>query len=594
LRTKSFTFLAAGLPIGLALPLGACGGNNQASFPAIVDAAAAPDAGTDVGPSLDAAPQEASAAADSGMHEAAPSLFGDAGSIIRLSPSNATLFIDTATNPPTAATQAYTGTLGGTDVTRLMTLTLANAAVGSFSGQTFTSATSVPGAALGVTTQVRASDGTSGGLANLTVVALRKSGVDRDFYFVEPYKQNPTPANDELKFGTSIQSVDVAVLLDTTGSMEGSIKNVQSNLTSTVLPGLKTAIPDVGVAIVDHRDYPYQDNINDYGGTADYPAKVWQVVTTDASLVQAAVNMYSLGNGGDDPEAQIPAMDYLLTGNALTWPQSTFFPAGSVAQHTPAAGTEGGVDFRPGSFRVVVQISDAPWHNYDGMPADPLATVYAFPAPDYTKLASDFTAMHAKYVGVVDDHSIDSHPHIESQALSDATGSNVPAAAFPGGACNAQGGMAPNGNCRLNFDITDGAGLDTSIVEAIKAISIGATFNVTAIPANDRTNPGGVDATKFIQALRAMGEGDAANGCPKAMTTKSDPSLMYDDVFVGVTAGTAVCFEVIPAINTIVPPTMSAQFFKAFINVVGLPGNTTLDQRSVLFLVPPVDLNASE
>jgi hypothetical protein len=38
-------------------------------------------------------------------------------------------------------------------------------------------------------------------------------------------------------------------------------------------------------------------------------------------------------------------------------------------------------------------------------------------------------------------------------------------------------------------------------------------------------------------------------------------------------------------VNTTVPPKASAQFFKAFINVVGLPGHTPLDQRSVLFLV---------
>jgi hypothetical protein len=530
---------------------------------------------------------------DSGLDEAPPSLFDDGGAILHLSPSNATLFIDTATTPPTAATQAYTGTLGGTDVTSQLTLTLGNSAVGTFTRQTFTSATSIPGGALGVTTQVHATDGASGGLANLTVVALRTTGPERDFYFVEPYKQNPTPANDELKFGTNIQSVDVGILLDTTGSMGGSIASIQSNLTSTVLPGLKAAIADVGIAVVDHRDFPYENASAAYGGVGDYPVKVWQVITTNASLVQAAVSNFSLGSGGDDPEAQIPGMDYLLTGNALSWPLSNL-PAGSVAAHTPAAGTEGGIDFRPGSFRVVVQITDAPWHNYSGTPPDPLATTYAFPAPDYPTLVNDFTTMHAKYVGVVDDHSADKHPHAESQALSDATGSNVPASAFPGGTCNAQAGTAPNGNCRLNFDIVDGAGLDTSIVAAIKAISIGATFDVTAIPANDPTNPGGVDATKFIQALRAMGEGDAANGCPKEMTTKSSPSLLYDDVFVGVTAGTAVCFEVIPAMNTIVPPTMTAQFFKAFINVVGLPGKTTLDQRSVLFLVPPVDISASE
>jgi hypothetical protein len=580
--------LVARTPFVAAVAAVACGSGSNQSFPG-VDAAPGDDAGIESGVTADAAHHLPDAADDGPVM----SLIGDGGAVIHLNPSNATLFIDTATMPATPATQAYTGTLGGIDVTSQLSLSLVNTAVGSFAGQMFTSATSVPSGALGVTTQVHASVGSAAGLANLTLVALHKSGPERDFYFVEPYQQPPSPAKDELKFGTSIEQVDVAILLDTTGSMQSSIMNVQTNLTSTVLPALKAAIPNVGIAIVDHRDYPYESGAAAYGSTMDYPVQVWQTVTTDATLVQMAVNKYSLGDGGDDPEAQIPAMDYLLTGNALSWPASNL-PAGTVAAHTPAAGTQGGVDFRAGSFRVVVQITDAPWHNYDGTPAEPTATTYGFPAPDYKMLVSDFTAMHAKYVGVVDDHSTDTHPHIESQALSDATGSNVPASAFPGGTCGAQAGTAPNGNCRLNFDIMNGSGLDTSIVSAIKAIAIGSSYNVTAIPANDPTNPGGVDATKFIQALRAMGEGDAANGCPKEMTTKSDPSLMYDDVFVGVTAGTAVCFEVIPAVNTTVPATMNAQFFKAFINVVGLPGNTKLDQRTVLFLVPPVDINVSE
>ena len=529
---------------------------------------------------------DAAASDDGGGDDGGSDTGSIIGSNIILSPGNATVFIDTATSPATRAKQTYKATFGVQDVTSTLSLSLQNSAVGTFAGQTFTSAGAIPGGALGVTSLVTGTSQGHSGLANLTVVALRVTGTDRDFYFIEPYKMAPSPANNTLAFGTKLTQVDVAILLDTTGSMAASIANVQQNLTKPggILSGLQAAIPNVGIAVVDHRDYPY----GGYGSPGDWPVKVWQVVTTSAATAQAGVNNYSLGNGNDDPEAQIPAMDYLLTGNALTW------PGGSVPAHIPSGGFAGGVDFRPGSFRVVVQITDAPWHNYDGAPADPLSTPYSFPAPDYNQLVTDFNAANAKYVGVVDDHSNDTHPHVESQALSDATASNVPPAAFPGGTCNPQAGAAPNGNCRLNFDILNGAGLDTSVVQAIQAISIGATYDVTAIPANDPTNAGGVDATKFIKELRAMGEGDPTNNCPMWATKKSVPTLSYDDVFVAVTAGTKVCFEVIPAVNTTVPPKTSAQFFKAFINVVGLPGNTPLDQRSVLFLVPPVNVSGNQ
>ena len=52
-------------------------------------------------------------------------------------------------------------------------------------------------------------------------------------------------------------------------------------------------------------------------------------------------------------------------------------------------------------------------------------------------------------------------------------------------------------------------------------------------------------------------------------------------------ASIPVCFEVIAAVNTTVPPTLEAQFFNAFIDVIGVPQNLLLDTRSVLFLVPP-------
>ena len=83
-----------------------------------------------------------------------------------------------------------------------------------------------------------------------------------------------------------------------------------------------------------------------------------------------------------------------------------------------------------------------------------------------------------------------------------------------------------------------------------------------------------------------MDEGNPAEGCPAAPAKDSDGDGIKD-TFIAVKAGTPVCFEVIPAMNTTVPPTLDPQFFNAFIDVMGLPGNLKLDTRSVLFLVPP-------
>jgi hypothetical protein len=85
-----------------------------------------------------------------------------------------------------------------------------------------------------------------------------------------------------------------------------------------------------------------------------------------------------------------------------------------------------------------------------------------------------------------------------------------------------------------------------------------------------------------------MDEGNVDNGCPAATAKDSDGDGIKD-TFVAVKAGTPVCFEVIPAKNTIVAPELDPQFFNAFVDVIAVQGNLKLDQRGVLFLVPPKD-----
>ena len=85
-------------------------------------------------------------------------------------------------------------------------------------------------------------------------------------------------------------------------------------------------------------------------------------------------------------------------------------------------------------------------------------------------------------------------------------------------------------------------------MKAISAIAVGTTFDVKAQAANDPKNAKGVDATKFIKALRAMDEGNPAEGCPAAPAKDSDGDGIKD-TFIAVKAGTPVCFEVIADMN---------------------------------------------
>ena len=500
-----------------------------------------------------------------------------------IEPADATVFVDTSTTPPVPGTLAYkvklAGPSGERDLTASAQFRVDDAPLGSFTGPVFTSATSFASTSRVFTTTVHILAEGNSADAKLAVVTLRRNGDTRDFYFQEPYMAAPSPINDVLKFGTKIQKVDVVFTMDTTGSMQGSINNLKSALAGTLVSQLQAEIPSVGMAVADHKDFP----VSPYGGAGDYPVAIRQTVTTTASLVTAGVNALGAGGGSDGPESQIAAMHYVLTGEALAWPGG-----GSLLAHMPPAGFSGGVDFRAGAAAVIIDITDTTWHAGSDTP-------YSFPSPSMTQLKAAFAASTARFV------SITSGPETQANDLSDATGSSVPPAAFgtvagcsTGQCCTDVSGVGraatgPGGTCRLNFRHNMGNGVSEGIVRAIRTIAAGSVYDVTARSQNDPANAGGVDAKRFIRSLRAKDEGDVAQGCPPGTAVDTDGDGVKD-TFKNVIVGTPVCFEILPAQNDFVPSTESTQSFRAFINVLGEPGDVQLDRREVLFLVPSRDV----
>ncbi len=481
-----------------------------------------------------------------------------------IEPSNAVLFIDTATTPATPAKQTFRvikkGPAGDQDVTAKATFEIEKPELGRFTGASFESVISLPPNPPGVTSSITARvDGESGG-GKITVVPLRRSTDQRDFFFIVPFGEAPTPTNDVLKFKTNIQSVDVAFVVDTTGSMMNEIGGIRSALAGTLLAQLQTAIPNVGMAIA---------HVNDIDEGRDL-IRVRQTITSTLSLAQAGANALALFDGGDFPEGQVPGLFHILTGQAVQ----------GVPAYTPPAGTRGAVNFRSGSVPVVVLISDASWHTNRG-------------GVTLAQVQTAFTGANARFVALTSDTNGNVNEN-EANTLSDATASNLPPAAFTGctaGQCctgvNGAARAPSGGRCRLNFKYQKTSpNIGAGVVSAIKAIAVGSTYDVTVRPRNDPANPGAVDATKFIKALRAKDEGDPSQGCP-AGAAKDTNGDGIKDTFTAVTVGTPVCFEVIPQTNTTTEPGVTAQFYNAFLDVVGVPGDVKLDERKVLFLVPP-------
>lgn len=157
------------------------------------------------------------------------------------------------------------------------------------------------------------------------------------FTKMEWYHYNPTGhteiANLLARYGafgaggspTSNAGVDIAFVIDTTGSMGsaiGSVKAAATQLVDAVVAQTSAA----RFALVDYRDFPQRT-----GASYDYPAKLDQDFTSDAATINGAIQSLVLGYGGDTPETMYSG---ITTAFGLTW--------------------------RPGVKKMVIVLADAP------------------------------------------------------------------------------------------------------------------------------------------------------------------------------------------------------------------------------------------
>ena len=521
----------------------------------------------------------------------------------------------------TAGAQAFTATgqyLDNVpeDLTAQVTWTVGNAAVGAMTGPML----AIPAfAAVSVeVSTITASLGGLDGVAQITVVAYRRSGPAQDFFFVLPYVDPAGPATRPLDFSTLIPSLDVFFLMDTTGSMFGSITNLQSALTGTVVPGIQAEVPNSQFGAGAYEDFP----ILPYGSlagsdcgrgglpTPDQPLHLFQTITSSIPAMQAAIAMMRtatgpIGCGQDWPEAGFEGLYQVATGEGLASPAPTNVPANSTGL--------GGVGFRSDTMPVVVQITDAMSHgpgetgvcSTTGESAD-YAGAVASVAHTRAQAKAALGAICARVVGVAPIQptlAAECSGQADLEDFAQATGARVPPSAWdvplrppgcPVGQCCTDingAGRAPDaqGLCPLVFRAdASGTGLGGHIVTGIKMLTRFATFDVTSdrqgvTTAIDGTPlPAPHTTADFIRAVT-----------PTGFTLPPPPPALPDPTFdatsfSGVTPGTTLAFDV-NAYNDFVPQTQAAQIFRATIRVLA-GGCTPLDERDVLVLVPPMPI----
>ncbi len=382
-----------------------------------------------------------------------------------------------------------------------------------------------------------------------------------NFYFLVPYLGAPDPSESSLVFSTNIQMADVFFVLDTTGSMDGELANLKSSLSGTIIPQIESIIPDTWFGVGHHEDYPYGGAFG-YGAATDVPFELAQIMTSDASAAQAAVNGLAMGSGSDNPESQVPALWATATGEAL----GTYV----AAQTECPDGTIGYPCFRPGAVPIIVLITDAAFHNgpgathaYSGLSPAP---------PTYAEAVDALDAIHARVLGIDSSGSTSGESYANLQQIATDTGA-----------------VTSTGPLTIAID-TDGTGLGDNVVTAVQELAANVPMDVSAAGRDDTSDD--IDATAFIDKIVANTGGGVEDPehpgvfCVSGLDTADGDGDGVADEFLSVLPGTPVCFDILPAQNTTVPPDAVPKVYQAFIDVVG-DEVTVVDTRTVFFLVPP-------
>ena len=175
----------------------------------------------------------------------------------------------------------------------------------------------------------------------------------------------------------TMANIDVAFVVDTTGSMGGEIAQVQADL-SDLVDQLASTTGSYRVAVVSYRDFPERT-----GSSVDYPSRVDQTFTDDLGLIQAAIDSLDANGGGDGPETVFSGIQSAIE---LSW--------------------------RPGVTKIAIVIGDAP-----ALSPEPISNLTA------AQIVANSIAVDPVQVIGVDVGSLNSNGAVGE--ISDGTGGSV-------------------------------------------------------------------------------------------------------------------------------------------------------------------------
>jgi hypothetical protein len=391
----------------------------------------------------------------------------------------------------------------------------------------------------------------------------------------------PVPSTLSFTFTPSLSAVDVFILMDTTGSMDEELAELQAGLASAILPALGASVPDVAIGLGAYRDFP----TSTYGNAGDYPFSLRHRILTvrtsgGRNSVAAALTSLATGGGNDTPESSWEALYQVATGTGFASKGGATVPAwnpGTAYPSSPPAGEQAGiipgVGFRNGAMWCIVWITDAVGHQ---------SAVYNYPysgfsSPGASTVVAALNNIAGKVIG------INTGGNAESKAdqlfAVNATQTRVPTSAISASDASTYGLSADSGMYPLMLATNGmGTGLSNAIVIAVQALAGHGAFEVGRWVQDDTSDTVDVSSA-FID--RTVAE---PSGGQSALDTNSDG---YLDSYDNISIGEDIVFTVVLKPNTTVSQSASTQLFLADLKVFG-NGGIALGTQKIYLVVPPI------
>ena len=370
---------------------------------------------------------------------------------------------------------------------------------------------------------------------------------------IVPYGEDPYPSGLTLVFDTSIKIADVYFLVDTTGSMRNDVDELQLTISDPIIPGLTGAVPDLRMGVGHFEDYP----VSPYGQTGDSSYENIANLDADPESMVAGVAALPNGSGADIPESHVTALWTVAKGDPTpTMPLQPEPTCGAVYFGYPC--------FRPGSLPVILLVTDAQFHN--GPRGE--NPYFLVTAPTYDETVTALVEEHIKVIAVFSGTDFAAHTN---QLVVDT------------------GAVTDHGDPVVRSIPDSGSGLGPAAVGAFEDLVTQVPISVTARAWDDPTDD--IDATAFIDRIETNVTDSVEDPdnpgvfCVTGLATDDVSGDGFDDTFTRVLPGTAVCFDIIPAMNDSVPSEDDVRVARAFIEVIG-DNVTSLDVREIFFIIP--------